>query len=135
LCIPEAIAAMGSMLPGGWPELRARNHAMAAAARAYLCDTLGLTPPVPEHMLGALVTLPLPAHLAMTGEQPQARIDSLGAELFARHGIEVPLFAWPSWPRRWFRVSAQLYNDQADHETLAAALRDASIVGAFDEPA
>ncbi len=123
LAVPKAIEVMGAMLPGGWSAVRERNRATARAARAYLCEALALTPPVPESMLGALVTLPLPRHREVSGAQPaQARVDSLQAELFARHGIEVPIFTWPSWSRRWFRVSAQLYNARADYEALAAAL-------------
>ena len=135
LCIPKAIETMASLLPGGWPELRARNHAMALAARAHLCETLSLTPPVPESMVGALVTLPLPEHLAAASEQPASRFDPLGAKLFAEHAIEVPIFAWPSPERRWFRVSAQLYNDRPDYEALSRALRDTPEVGGLDEPA
>ncbi len=123
LCISKAIETMGSMLPGGWPELRARNRAMACAARAYLCDALGLEPPAPESMLGALVTLPLPSHLPATKQQPPPRFDPLSARLFAEHAIEVPVFTWSS-PQRWFRVSAQLYNETSDYEALAAVLRD-----------
>lgn len=124
LAIPKAIEVMGAMLPGGWPALRERNRATARAARALLCERLGLDAPVPESMLGTLVTLPLPRHREVTGAQPTGlRVDPLQAELFDVHGIEVPIFTWPSWPRRWFRVSAQLYNARADYEALATALQ------------
>ncbi len=134
LCIPRAIEVMAGLLPGGWPELRARNRAMARAARDHLCSTFGLAPPVPESMLGALVTLPLPAHLAWRGTQPTAPIDPLARTLFDTHAIEVPVFAWPSSPHRWFRVSAQLYNDRADYEALARALGDTPEIGGLHVP-
>src|SRR5688500_11211558 len=47
LCIPEAIRLMGSLLPGGWPELQAQNRSLALQARATLCRALSVAPPAP----------------------------------------------------------------------------------------
>jgi isopenicillin-N epimerase len=33
LCVPEAIRWMGQLLPGGWRELRERNHQLVVQAR------------------------------------------------------------------------------------------------------
>jgi len=52
---------MGSLLPGGWDELRARNHALVLRGRAILCEALGAAPsPAPESMIGSLASVPLP---------------------------------------------------------------------------
>jgi isopenicillin-N epimerase len=51
---------MGSLLPGGWDELMATNHALAIAARHVLCETLQIPPPCPDGMLGAMAVVPLP---------------------------------------------------------------------------
>ena len=40
LSIPEAIAFVGSLLPGGWPEVMSRNRALALAARETLLEAL-----------------------------------------------------------------------------------------------
>ena len=74
---------------------------------------------MPESMISALVTLPLPEHLA---PPPERSFDPIAAALFAEHGIEVPIFGWPTAQRRWFRISAQLYNAPEDYEALARAL-------------
>ena len=60
LVIPEAIRFMGSLLPGGWEELRARNRALVLRGRAILCEALGIAAPAPESMIGSLATVPLP---------------------------------------------------------------------------
>ena len=112
LCLPEAIRYVGGLLPGGWPAVMARNHALACEARRHLCAALGVAPPCPETMLGSLASLPI----------PDGSRELLHAALFEKHRIEVPVMAWPAAPRRILRVSAQLYNAMADYERLAAAL-------------
>jgi isopenicillin-N epimerase len=122
LCVPEAIRVVGAMVPGGWPEVRARNHALAVAARAILARALGVEPPSPDAMIGSLAALPLPLPLDGSELQPGLDDDPLHRELFARFGIEVPVFVRPSPPRRLIRVSAQLHNELPQYERLAAAL-------------
>lgn len=133
LCVPEAIRYLGSLLPGGWPEVMARNHARACAARRLLCETLGVAPPSPEAMLGALASVPLPAGTVRPSARSPRR-DPLQDALFERFAIEVPVMTWPEAPRRLIRVSAQLYNTQAEYERLAAALPGLLAVDARRSP-
>ena len=121
LCVPEAIRFLGGLLPGGWPELMARNHALALEARRVLCEALGVAPPCPEEMIGSLATVPLPGGSAAPLRSPLDP-DPLCDALLARFGIEVPIFPWPAPPKRVVRVSCQLYNAREDYERLAAAL-------------
>jgi isopenicillin-N epimerase len=120
LVIPEAIRYMGSLLPGGWEELRARNHALALRARALLCEALRIPPPSPEGMIGSLAAVPLPP-----GPPSDARpltVAPLMAELFEKHRIETIVSNWPAPPGRVLRVSAQVYNDESQYALLAEAL-------------
>ncbi len=121
LCVGEAIRYMGSLLPGGWPEVMERNRELARAARRVLCEALDIAAPSPDAMVGSLAAVPLP-----DGSEPPSprspRRDPLQDALFERFAIEVPVMAWPAPPRRLIRVSAQLYNTPADYERLAAAL-------------
>lgn len=121
LCVPAAIRCLQGLVPGGWEEVRARNHALARQGRRIVAAALGVAPPAPEDMLGNLASLPLPP-----GEDgPPASLlhaDPLQTALFERHRIEVPVPLWPAPPHRLIRISAQLYNDVADYEALAAAL-------------
>ena len=57
--------------------------------------------------------------------------DPLLAQLRDEYRIEVSINAWPEWPSRLLRVSAQLYNDLSQYEVLGAALGEllASEVG------
>jgi isopenicillin-N epimerase len=122
LSVPEAIRFIGSLLPGGWPDVMRRNRVLALAARRVLCDALAIDPPAPEEMIGTLVSVPI--RDAQTAKiRDVLNLDPLQERLLAEHAIEVPVITWPRWPRRLVRVSAQLYNSLPQYERLAAALR------------
>ncbi|MBW4470827.1 MAG: aminotransferase class V-fold PLP-dependent enzyme [Stenomitos rutilans HA7619-LM2] len=112
LCIPTAIRVMESLLPCGWQDVMAKNHALAITARRHLCETLEIVPPCPDEMLGSLAVLPL-----LDGN-PQWLQDSL----LERYQIEVPIVPFPTANSRLVRVSAQLYNRLEQYEVLATAI-------------
>lgn len=121
LCVPYAIAHIASLVAGGWPEVRRRNHDLVVRARSLLCDALGVESPCPNDMLGSLAALPLPdasadAHACAPG------CDPLQVTLVDDHRIEVPIITWPAPPRRLVRISAQLYNHEAQYRRLANVL-------------
>ena len=119
-CVGVALDWMGHLLPGGWRELRQHNHKLAVMARRLLCQRLRLEPPCPESMLGAMATLPLPDRFQ--GLPRTGKIDDEQLRLYDEFGIELPLVRFSRPERRWFRVSAQLYNSVAEYEYLAEAL-------------
>jgi isopenicillin-N epimerase len=122
LAIPAALRTLGDMVPGGWPEVRRRNHDLAVAARRRLCDALGIPLPCPDDLIGSLAAVPLPP--GDPGDPPLLFwTDPLQAVLFERHRIEVPIFRWPAPPRRLVRVSCQLYNSLDQYERLAGVLQ------------
>jgi isopenicillin-N epimerase len=122
LSVPVALRVMGTLLPGGWDELRGLNRALALEARSLLAGALGVEPPAPEEMIGTLASLRLPDGQP-AGQASAFDVDPLQRALFERHRIEVPVFSWPAAPRRWVRISAQAYNSIEDYRALAAALR------------
>ncbi len=115
LSIPEAIQFMGSLLPGGWTELMARNRVTVLAARQLLCEALGVLPPCPEEMIGSMAVVPLPDGVETRN------FASLQDTLFER-GIEVPVIPWREQPRLLVRVSAQIYNTPEQYEYLASVI-------------
>lgn len=127
LALPESIRFMQGVLPGGLPEVRERNNALARTARDTLCDRVGATPTAPDSMTGsmAVVTLPEPspdaaARLAAT----ESIFNSpLQTRLLEHHSIQVPVWTAPSG-QSMVRLSAQLYNSRAQYEHLASALRE-----------
>ncbi|MCK4414749.1 MAG: aminotransferase class V-fold PLP-dependent enzyme [Candidatus Eisenbacteria sp.] len=81
LALPAALDFMGDLLPGGWPELQAHNHALVCEGRRLLCAALDIAPPCPEELLGSLAAIPLPwaeeaaagdGQAATAGEVPAA---------------------------------------------------------------
>jgi isopenicillin-N epimerase len=122
LCVPEAIRFIGSLVPGGWPDVMRRNRELALAARRVLCDALAIDPPAPGEMIGTLVAVPI-RDAQKAKIRDVLNLDPLQERLLAEHAIEVPVITWPRWPRRLVRVSAQLYNSLPQYERLAAALR------------
>jgi len=124
LCVPRAIEVVGSLVPGGWPEVRARNAALARRARTLLCEVLNATPPCPESMLGSLAAVELPREPGPRAAALPDR-DPLHLLLFERYRIEVPVYAWPTPERRWIRVSPHLHNSEAQYRYLAETLREA----------
>jgi isopenicillin-N epimerase len=119
LCVPEALRFLGSLLPGGVPELMAHNHAAAIEARRLLCAALGIEPPCPDEMLGSMASVPLPGPAP---DAPRGPLDPVQEALFTRFGIEVPIFPWPSPSRRTLRISTPLYVTAPDVERLVEAL-------------
>lgn len=125
LCVPSAISCMGSLLPGGWPEVMDRNHALAVEGRALLAASLGVELPCPDDMLGSLATLHLPESARFEAAASASALDlnPLQEALFHQHKIEMPVLSCPESGRPMLRVSAQLYNELDDYERLARALR------------
>jgi isopenicillin-N epimerase len=121
LSVPTAIDALGSMVPGGWSEIRSRNRGLARRARSELCSALDVDPPCPEGMIGSMAAVALPGECPSV-PGPAAVIHPLQERLFRDFAIEVPVTSWGS-PRRWaIRASAHLYNSFEQYEALASAL-------------
>jgi isopenicillin-N epimerase len=118
LLAPDALAFMDRF--GGWELVRQRNHALATAMHAMLCERLGVLPisPLDGSMLGSMATVRLPDALqpsadARTPEQVQA-------ELLAREQIELPILDFGGV--RYLRISCHVYNEEAEYERLASAV-------------
>jgi isopenicillin-N epimerase len=119
LTVPKALEYLGTLVPGGWPALMARNRALALDARRLLCVAAGTPPPCPDDMIGSLASVRLPDGSTEVGWR---RPDPLQQRLFEDWRIEVPVMSWPAAPRRLVRISAQLYNRPEHYERLALAL-------------
>ena len=85
---------------------------------------------IPRHMVGTMVTVPLPEEAGAT----EADAERVRLQLLVEDRIEVPLYAWSR--RLWVRVSAQIYNDRADIARLAdAVVRIADAAATRAQPA
>jgi isopenicillin-N epimerase len=84
---------------------------------------LQIKPPCPDECIGSMASVPLPDTPAERRPGPPLYIDPLQDQLLFEHGIEVPVVPWPRFPKRLLRISAQSYNETADYEKLARALK------------
>lgn len=148
LCVPACIRFLASLAGGpveGADELEGlgvvmkANRERAIRGREILCRELGVEPPVPDRMLGAMAAVPLP-------DPPGGVIrpsalgyhDRLWDELILRHGIQVPVFPFPPLnlpgrstdfgplnpQRRLIRIAMQAYNTLEQVEYLARCLKE-----------
>ncbi len=122
LCVPEAMAFLESVVPGGVAGWMAGNHAAALRARGVLCEALGVPLPCPDGMIGAMASVVLPARRGPVEGAAAGPFDPLQEALFQRFGIEVPVIPWPARPHRLVRVSTPAYVAPGEVERLAAAL-------------
>ncbi|MBI3459332.1 aminotransferase class V-fold PLP-dependent enzyme, partial [Candidatus Acetothermia bacterium] len=113
LAAPEGLAFMRDL---GIEAVRTYNHKLAWEAAQMLCSRWGTKLGMPETMIGSMVTLPLLERFGSTREDALRLRDAL---LFEDR-IEAQIHAWRG--RLWVRISAQIYNEMADFERLAAAV-------------
>jgi isopenicillin-N epimerase len=121
MCIPDGIAFLESLLPGGFEELRQHNHNLAIAGRNLLCEALGTKPPAPESMIGSLASIILPD--PDPAGAPMMAGDPMQAVLWEQYKIEVPVMNWPHPKLRLLRISPQIYNSIEQYDYLAKALQ------------
>ncbi len=120
IIVKDTLAIMNDLHPDGWAGIYERNHELALAARAKLCERLNVRAPVPPDMIGAMFTLPLgklrfsEAELA---KSPMHRgydymVENFGfGTIFSSFGDDYLV-----------RVTCQLYNALSDYDVLADAL-------------
>ena len=137
LATPAAIRFVAGLVNGGWPEVMARNGALARRSRDIVAAALGEEAAArglpPDDLLGSMVALPMPTDgpLAATGSgSSPLDTDPVQACLLREHRIEVPIYPWPvpaaespTAARRLIRVSSALHNTPDDADRLADALR------------
>jgi isopenicillin-N epimerase len=120
LCIEESLKYLGGLLPGGWPELMARNHALVVQARRLLLDALGVEAPCPEEMIGSMASIGLPTAAAGS---VAASLDFEGLHHWCRErGVETWFHPHPTL---LVRLSAQIYNSLPQYQRLAALVTEA----------
>ncbi len=124
LSVAKALDFLEGISEGSLATHYAINHGLLLQARELLCRRLGIEAPAPSELLGTMVTLPLPDRPEHEADIPglPGYADPLQKRLVDEHRIQVPIINWPTPRSRFFRVSAQRYNQLADYERLADAL-------------
>jgi isopenicillin-N epimerase len=127
LAMADAIKLVGELDPGGWPAIMAANRKLALQARDLLAHALDVAPPAPDSMLGGMAALTVPG---LTTDDDAGRLHRV---LLDADRIQVPVVGWPVRAAREdpkappqsvvIRISANRYNEPADYERLADALR------------
>ncbi len=122
LSVPKAIETLNSFHDKGLEGLMKRNQQLALRAREILLDSFPGEKLCPDSMLGSLATVKIP-------NDPQGN----NANTFRRsplqmalreRGFHVPIVSFPECPQRLARVSAQIYNHEAQYQELAQHLKE-----------
>ncbi|KAF5695242.1 isopenicillin N epimerase [Fusarium denticulatum] len=119
LSLPSAIDHLNTVMPGGYSDLTSRNHDLAVLARRIVCKAIGVNIPCPDSMIAAMATIPLPDS---PGPEQEGMLPIQQA-LWKEHGIVIPVYSWPSYPKRVIRLSVQAYNTLDQYLKLADCLR------------
>jgi isopenicillin-N epimerase len=120
LTVPTAIAEVGAE-GGGWPALRARNHAMVIEMRQRFVDALARlgarpAPIAADEHLGAMASIPVELPAGTTPHALQVALLEAGWEIpiIHEHAGGGPII--------WIRLSAHLYNHPGEADDLAREL-------------
>ena len=120
-CVGDSIRFMGSLYPGGWPELMDKNHRLALKGREILSAVLKPEKSCPENYLSSMASIPLPDS-NLLNPLGIYFVDALQDKLFKEFRIEAMVASWPNPPGRLLRISAQAYNSGIQYEILAEVL-------------
>ncbi len=129
MAITTAVDFLKGVMPGGIEGLMRHNHELVIKGRDVICNALGVEPPAPNELLGAMATIHLPKHsperAAMLAQRHSKYHDALQDRLVHHWKIQVPLWsAPPGSPNRTVRISAQIYNAVEQYEYLAKVLKE-----------
>jgi isopenicillin-N epimerase len=113
LAAPAGIELMREF---GVDDVRRWNHELAVESTRLLGARWGTRFEAPVQTVGVMATIAMPAACGSTREDAAKLRDAL---LFD-DGIEAQVHAWGG--QLWARISAQVYNELADVELLAAAV-------------
>lgn len=126
MSIPFTIDFMESIHPGGWTGIMNENHEKVIRAERLICERMGIEPSCPESMIGSMAAVSLPWRSPSDLPPPEG-IDPLQNWLLHEKQIEI-LVTFTTIPySRFLRLSAQLYNSDAEFEYLCRSLVEAPI--------
>jgi len=113
LAAPEGMAILCEW---GFDKVLAYMHGLAWDAAHLLAERWSVPFTTPRTMVGAMVTVPLPARAGSTDDDA----NRLRLALLVEDHIEVQLHAWHG--QLWVRLSLQVYNELGDVAKLAEAV-------------
>lgn len=118
-CVVDVLDFMEDLVEGGWPAIMTRNHALALEMRVLLSTRFGTEVPTPDSMVGTMAAVILPPEVAQRAEQRQTKVYS---ELHDQWGIQIPVIPWEDPVGLMVRLSAHLYNTEAEYHRLGDAV-------------
>jgi isopenicillin-N epimerase len=117
--VPDALRLVGGLEAGGWDAVMKRNHDLVLEGRRIISETVAISVPAPDEMVGSMASVVLPD---ATGPDPGGELSPMMDELFDA-GFSTIVMNWPGWPHQMLRISAHLHNTADDYLALAAMLR------------
>jgi len=116
--VPDALRLVGGLEAGGWDAVMKRNHDLVLEGRRLISETVAISLPAPDEMVGSMASVVLPD---ASGPDPGGELSPMMDELFDA-GFSTIVMNWPRWPSQLLRISAYLHNTADDYSALAAIL-------------
>lgn len=110
---------MEDLVDGGWKAIMQRNHDLALSMRTMLAERFNTELPAPDSMIGTMASVFIPNAAVKTVEK---RNTSVYAELRDQWGIQIPAIPLPDDLGTVVRISAHIYNTEAEYHRLAEAI-------------
>ena len=117
--VPDALRLVGGLEAGGWDAVMKRNHDLVLEGRRLISETVAISVPAPDEMVGSMASVVLPD---ASGPDPGGELSPMMDDLFDA-GFSTIVMNWPGWPHQLLRISAHLHNTADDYLALAAMLR------------
>ncbi|MDA7556142.1 aminotransferase class V-fold PLP-dependent enzyme [Euryarchaeota archaeon] len=118
--LPFVIDEFSKLVGMNWNEIMTHNRKLVIKGRNIICEKLSIIPPCPENMISSIATIKISSKQVSITDLYE--IDPLHEKLLEDYNIQVPVWSWPNPQGRYIRISAQIYNNEAEYKYLANIL-------------
>lgn len=122
LTISDSIEYFENIYPGGWKNIMIANHKLVLEAGKKICEEFDIEQSYPESMIGSIYGIPFFDEGKENVEKLNKRSE-LQERLFHDYRIEAMVSFFPRAPKRFLRISSQIYNTIEQYQYLIDCIK------------